>query len=124
MKYFVLLLIISQMLSETIHCTSEGEGAFVVKQIPGIEDTLTGCDENDADTYKKNGEYPAPCSIEPVVRTSDWLPHFKYINPKLLDDKNRQGIFRDKALPHQKKSYAIFIPALKYYVYTLEKIIT
>ena len=147
-KYFVLLLIISLIPSETVYCSSEGgsffkqqivarcndssffaclseiKSSFVVERTSDTEDTLTGCDEDDADAYKKNGEYPMPCSIETVVRTSDWLPHFKFINTKQLDDKNQHEILRDKSLPYPKKSYAAFIPALKYYVYTLEKIIT
>jgi hypothetical protein len=107
-----------------LSCLPEICRHFLPVQSSGTEDEVTGFDENDSDTYRKNRNTPDPCAIEISVRTADYSPHFK---PNL---NNRNGlkeqldVWCGESLPYQRDLNDIFIPDLKYYIYALEKIVT
>jgi len=145
-KHFILLLTISLIPSEIINfrgdsvvdnkCQSltgyneggiltrlsELKSTIVAKLSSENRDVLINYDDYKSDTYQKDEHTPVPYCIETSSRTINWVAHFRWNLQKLLADMNQKVVFGDEMLPFQVYSNEIFIPALTYYIYTLEEI--
>lgn len=124
---------VSAFSEETIIVTIEDCGVLIclsdkinelVSYISGNKEHVTKYEESKPYSFRKNGGIPTPFFLDIVVRTTDWFSHFKVTLSKLPDFRNLKDIYQFKTLSYQYKSDDVYIPPLKYYVYTLKKIIT
>ena len=146
MKHFIILLIISMFPSELIQspkengclckhqtvtggddcgffaCLSEIKISFIARRSSENREILTNYDEKKSETYRDNEQKQVPCFIDTSLRTVDWISHFKWNLLRLLAGMIQKDISWTELLPFQIYSNDIFIPALTYYVYTLEEI--
>ena len=109
-------------ISELKYSISELKSSIIAKRASENRDILTNYDENKSDTYQSNEHSPIPFFIETSTRTVHWILHFKWNLLKLLAGMMQKDVSLTELLPFQIYSNDIFIPALTYYVYTLEEI--
>jgi len=148
LMYYILFLIISFIPSETVHvsgeitscyqkqntidseecsiisCLSEKMNELVAYVSSDKKEKLTEYDVNKPYAVDKKGRYPTPFFLDMLVRTTDWFSNIKVSLSYWPDFKSQKEIYQYKVrfLPLMPES--IYIPPLKYYVYTLAKIIT
>jgi len=101
---------------------SEIKSAIFAKHSAENNAILSAYDENKSNTYQKNKHNTIPVFCETAVRMIDWITHFRWNLHKLLMQVNQKEVFWTELLPFQIYSNDIFIPALAYYIYTLEEI--
>jgi hypothetical protein len=101
---------------------SEFTHSFIVKYLSENSAILTNDDDDISDTYKRNDHATNLCIIESSVCTVDWVSLLKLNLRKLLTDTIKKDFIGDELLPCQIYSNELFIPALDYYIYTLEEI--
>ncbi|MDR1221629.1 MAG: hypothetical protein LBL07_01945 [Tannerella sp.] len=146
LRYFVFFLLVSfipvennrslegmgSLSEEIITVTVDGEEILVClsDRINELIACLYGKEEPRIEAKKSrlseiSRELPAPFFLDLIVRTSDWfsgclkihINHFSHLHIQ-------KDLLPFKTLSAQPEIFDMFIPPLKYYVYTLEKIIT
>ena len=129
-KYVVLLLFISMLASESIR-NADGENTFFNQRLFAIftnhsSDTgknPSNSNDNDSGEIQEKGEKPVPCFFEFLMRATDRFPHDKWKPFKPPYAKVLKEQLSDESFPCQLCRNDVFMPDLKYYIYTLEKIV-
>jgi hypothetical protein len=97
----------------------------LVSYISEKEEYVVKIEAKKSHLSKVSDEIPASFFLDLIIRTTDWfsgcikihINHFFHL-------KIQKNILQYKTLSDQIINSDIFIPPLKYYIYTLEKIIT
>lgn len=111
--------------SDIISCLSEKMNALVAYiSSSGRNEKLTEYVPNKPYSIDKNKRFPTPFFLDIVVRTTDWFSHFKVNLSRLSDFKTQKESYQYQLRTYLSVPDNVYIPPLKYYVYTLEKIIT
>ncbi|MDR2914970.1 MAG: hypothetical protein LBV74_09095 [Tannerella sp.] len=145
LKYFIVFLFISLIPSESgyvsegssvscreqnvindgecgiFSCISDKMEALVAYVASEAREQISKYEENKSCLLRENDEFPTPLFIDIVVRTTDWFSHTKMAQNKLPDFKDQKESSWCNTLSYQCKSNDIYIPPLKYYIYTLKK---
>ncbi len=148
LKYFILFLFISIIPSESVYisegsdasyreqnvitneegcifsCISDKMDVFVAYIASEAREHISKYKENESYLFEVKNQYPTPLFLDLVVRTTDWFSHTKMTQNKLPDFNDQKDTSWCETLSYLCKSNDIYIPPLKYYVYTLKKIIT
>lgn len=146
LRYFVFFLLVSfipvennrsleemgSLSEEIITVTVDGEEILVClsDRISELIACLSGKEEPRIEAKKSclpeiSGEFPASFFLDPALRTTDRFSRCLKIHPGRFSHLIFQkDLLPFKTLSAQPEIFDMFIPPLKYYVYTLEKIIT